>query len=185
MANEARETRRARRSLPIRKVRVPVSRRDSTAHDRRANEVLGQFRLVYGSVRRHFRSLERACGVSASQAWILRELERTPDLGLSELASRLSIHTSTASQLVEKLVRAGCVLKLRSARDQRRIGLRLSQKGMAVMRNAPQPAEGVLPRALRGLSDARLRSLQSSLAELLDRLGTQDDRDAATLLADM
>ena len=147
--------------------------------------MLRQFRLVYGSVRRHFRSLEQACGVSASQAWILRELERTPDVGLSELAERLSIHTSTASQLVEKLVRAGCVLKLRSVQDQRRVGLRLSDKGAAVMRNAPQPAEGVLPRALRGLSDARLRSLQAGLAALIDQLGTQDDRDAATLLADM
>ncbi|MDO8340476.1 MAG: hypothetical protein Q7T59_00700 [Candidatus Woesebacteria bacterium] len=63
---------------------------------------LRQFRLIYGSVKKHFRAVERACEIFGSQLWILREIAASLDTGLSRLAERLSIHQSTCSLLVEK-----------------------------------------------------------------------------------
>ena len=67
-------------------------------------EVLQQFRVIYGTMRQYFRTIEQCCGLSGSQMWILQEVERTPSIGVTELAQRLGIHQSTCSQLVEKLV---------------------------------------------------------------------------------
>ncbi len=89
-------------------------------------QVLKEFRIIYGSVRQHFREVERTCGVSGSQLWVMQEIANTSGIGVSELAERLHIHQSTCSQLVEKLVARKLIIKQRSMKDQRRVGLRLS-----------------------------------------------------------
>jgi MarR family transcriptional regulator, organic hydroperoxide resistance regulator len=170
---------------------MPVPRRHTLRHGTRrrrsalALEVLKQFRLIYGSVRQHFRRVEAACGVSGSQLWLLQEIGRTPGVGISELARRLSIHQTTCSQLAEKLVSRGYVRKLRSTRDQRRVGLTLSRRAAKAVENAPGPAEGVLPEALAELPDAALQALATQLRKVIVELNLRDDRSAGRPLADL
>ena len=96
--------------------------------DPMALTVLKQFRLIFGSVRHHFREVEQSCGVSGSQLWLLHEIAHTPGVGVSELAARLSIHQSTCSQLVDKLEARGLISKARKADDQRRVGVQLTDQ---------------------------------------------------------
>jgi DNA-binding MarR family transcriptional regulator len=123
--------------------------------------------------------------LSGAQAWILRELARTPSLGVSELATRLSVHQSTASQLVEKLVSSGHVERVTHDLDARRVQLHLTRKGAACARRLPQPAEGVLPRALSRLPAASLHALNANLARLTTQLQTKRSRDAQSPLAQL
>ncbi|HTT04680.1 MAG TPA: MarR family winged helix-turn-helix transcriptional regulator [Steroidobacteraceae bacterium] len=163
------------------------SARRSTGRRRNtlALEVLKQFRLIYGSVRHHFRRIEAACGVSGSQLWLLQEIERTPGVGVSVLARRLLIHQTTCSQLIEKLVTRGYVHKERSRQDQRRVGLTVSKGALGVLAKAPGPAEGVLPEALAELPDAALRSLSVQLHRLIAELHLRDGRSAGKPLSDL
>jgi DNA-binding MarR family transcriptional regulator len=161
------------------------ARRGDLAHRQLAMLVLRQFRVVYGSVRRHSSQVRRSSGLSGSQAWILHELAGTPGLGIGVLAERLSVHQSTMSQLVKKLQRAGYVHKARVRDDQRRVGLYLSSKGTRAVRRTPRPAEGVLPSALGSLSDASLRKLHANLARLIRRLEVSRAIDAGTVLSDL
>jgi DNA-binding MarR family transcriptional regulator len=147
--------------------------------------VLKQFRLIYGSVRQHFRQIEDICGVSGSQLWMLHELQAAPGIGVSDLAHRLSIHQTTCSQLVEKLVARGYVIKTRSVEDQRRVGLSITSRASKVLKEAPGPAEGLLPEALLRLSDATLQSLTAHLGKLIDGLHLQDERAANRPLSDL
>ncbi len=148
-------------------------------------QVLKKFRVIYGSVRQHFRDVEQTCGVTGSQLWILQEVSKTPGLGVSELAERLSIHQSTCSQLVEKLVSRGLIDKERSKEDQRRVGLCLSGEAVKILKNAPGPAEGILPEALQALPEAALLALDKSLVEVINQLRTRDDKLGDKPLADM
>lgn len=148
-------------------------------------QVLKKFRIIFGSVRQHFREVEEACGVTGSQLWILQEVAKTPDIGVSELAERLSIHQSTCSQLIEKLVTRGLVIKERSKEDQRRVGLCLTEEASRILKKAPGPAEGILPEALQGLSESELLALDKSLIEVIGQLRTKDDRLADKPLSDL
>lgn len=150
------------------------ARAGRSRHQQLTLAVLKQFRLIYGSVRKQFRHIEQACGVSGSQLWLLHELRAAPGIGVSDLAHRLSIHQTTCSQLVEKLVARGYVLKARSAVDQRRVGLTITSSATRVLRSAPGPAEGLLPEALLGLSETTLQSLSMQLGRLIGRLQLQD-----------
>lgn len=148
-------------------------------------KVLRQFRLIYGSVRQHFRDVESSCNVSGSQVWILRDVLSSPGTGISELAQRLSIHQSTCSQLVEKLVLAGLIEKARSAKDQRRVGLKVTRAGRLLLEKVPGPAEGMLPEALRQMPDVSLRTLQVNLDQLISHLADRNEKDAKRPLADL
>lgn len=147
--------------------------------------VLRSFRLIYGSVRQHFRSVQKSCGVSGSQLWILHEVQKSPGIGVSDLAGRLSIHQSTGSLLVEKLVRAGLLKKTKSNADQRRVGLQLTAKGQRCVKRAPGPPEGVLPEAIASLSQAQARALLNNLRAVAAELDVSADQAADTPLSDL
>ena len=154
-------------------------------HQQRVLTVLKQFRLIYGSARQQFRQIEASCGVSGSQLWLMHELAKAPGIGVSDLAHRLSIHQTTCSQLVEKLVARGYVIKTRSREDQRRVGLALSAAALRVLGNAPGPAVGVLPEALLTLSDTTLITLATQLAKVIAQLHLPDENAAEKPLADL
>ena len=146
-------------------------------------QVLRQFRVIYGSVKQHFRDVEKQCGISGSQLWLLREVSMCPGVGVSRLAERLSIHQSTCSLLVEKLVVAGLVSKTRSAEDQRRVGLEATPAGKQLLKTAPGPAEGILPDALKQLPDDSLQTLSAHLTQLICHMTGQNESDAEKPLA--
>lgn len=148
-------------------------------------DVLQQFRVIYGTMRQYFRLVEQCCGLPGSQMWILQEVERTPAIGVTELAQRLGIHQSTCSQLVERLVGLGYLEKQKAATDRRRVGLVLASSGQALIARLPGPAEGVLPAALASLPEVALKTLNINLAELIKHLQDSDDQFARVPLADM
>ncbi len=148
-------------------------------------QVLKKFRVIYGSVRQHFREVEQTCGVSGSQLWVMQEIANNADIGVSELADKLSIHQSTCSQLVEKLVARDLIIKQRSKHDQRRVGLRLTAEAIALMKVAPGPAEGMLPQALRSLPAETIDALDAALGKVIEQLQISDGDLAEKPLSDL
>lgn len=133
-------------------------------------EVLQQFRVIYGSMRQYFREVEERCGLPGSQMWLLQEVQKTPYVGVTELAGRLGVHQSTCSQLVDRLVALSYLTKSRPHDDQRRIGLCLTDQGQAAIAALPGPAEGILPEALSSIPEVALRTLHINLSELIKHL---------------
>lgn len=150
-----------------------------------ALEVLQQFRVIYGTMRQYFREIEESCGLPGSQMWVLQEVERSPEIGITDLAWRLGIHQSTCSQLVEKLVIKNCLAKRKQSKDQRRVGLCLTADGQKAITALPGPAEGVLPEALSAIPNVALQTLHINLAELIGHLHCKNEAFAAMPLAEM
>lgn len=148
-------------------------------------QVLKKFRIIYGSVRQHFREVERTCGVTGSQLWVMQEIANTSGIGVSELATRLSIHQSTCSQLVEKLVNSKLITKKRSKEDQRRVGLWLSNEAIKLIKRAPDPTEGVLPKALRNLPTETIQTLDSAMEQVIEQLQITDESLAEKPLSEL
>jgi DNA-binding MarR family transcriptional regulator len=148
-------------------------------------QVLKKFRIIYGSMRQHFREIEQSCGVTGSQLWILQEIANEPGIGISELAERLSMHQSNVSHLADKLVTLGLIIKERSKEDQRRVGVCLTVEALALLKNAPGPTEGLLPVALQTLPDSTLRALDKSLIAVIEELHINNDKLAGIHISDM
>jgi DNA-binding MarR family transcriptional regulator len=153
--------------------------------DDAARATLGKFRIIFGAIRQHFRAVEKACGVSGAQVWVLATLAQKPGLRVTELAEALSIHASTASNLLDKIEKAGLIRRERGQSDQRVVRLYLTEAGSAALATAPQPFTGVLPHALGQLHPDTLARLGRDLDELIGHLDLANDRDAQRPLSEL
>lgn len=160
-------------------------KKDDPIHAQLSLDVLQQFRVIYGSMRQHFRDVESRCGLPGSQMWVLQEVQQEQGVGITELATRLGIHQSTCSLLVEKLVESGYVSKVRRKSDRRRIGLQLCPPALEALSRLPGPAEGILPAALSELPEVALKTLHINLHELIENLSHKNDSFASRPLADI
>lgn len=148
-------------------------------------EVLKKFRIIFGTVKKNFREVEKKCGISGSQLWILQLVSKSPNIGVSVLAEQLSIHQSTCSLLVEKLVKRKLITKVRSTEDQRRVGLEVTNEAKSLLNKAPGPAEGALPNALATLPENVLNDLNNSLKKVIEKLGNRDEQFAYEPLSNL
>lgn len=170
----------------VRKPASPPTAAATAAPTAQRTRVLRQFRVVFGAVRQHFHQIEKQAGVGGAMVAALGYIQAQPGLRVSELALAMDVHQSTASNLVKQLVQRGLAKAAKAEDDRRSVRLQLEPAGQAVLSKVSGPREGVLPRALRGLSDDALQHLEHGLAELLEQLAVSDNGQAArTPLADL
>lgn len=137
--------------------------------------VLLRFRVLIRTAQRHSQWIERQSGVTGAQLWVLQELTEVPGLRVGELANRMALHQSTASNMVDRLETSGLIRKERTSTDQRVVRLYLTDEGTAVLARAPSPARGVLVEGLRLLAPDELKSLQGELDKLLLQIRDLDE----------
>jgi MarR family transcriptional regulator, organic hydroperoxide resistance regulator len=160
---------------------APVAAAADAAPDVR---VLRQFRVVFNSIKTHFRQVEKRAGLGGAQVWALSVIRDQPDIGVSSLARALDVKQPTASNLVRSLVEQDLVEVKRDSRDGRAVKLRLRPAGSRALRRAPGPFAGVLPEALAALDTRTLARLEDDLAALIQALKA-DERGAKRLLSQM
>ena len=156
-----------------------------TSSNQAASEALRQFRMIFGAVRQHFKAVEKACGVSGAQIWAMATLRQHPGMKVSELAQALSIHASTASNLLDKIGKAGLIRRERNNVDQRVVQLYLTAAGEQALEKAPQPQTGILTHALGQLPDDALARLNQDLAALIAHMGAVDTQAAQKPLSEL
>jgi DNA-binding MarR family transcriptional regulator len=148
------------------------------AHTARVQRVLKNFRIIFKSVQRHSAIVEAQCGLSGSQLWAMWELLMSPGLKVSDLSKVMSIHQSTASNLLDKLEKRELVKRERRGPDQRVVRLFLTPEGLKTINQAPRPAQGVLNHTLLRLPDKALESLESGLTEIVNNMNLKDESAA-------
>lgn len=136
---------------------------------------LQELRTIFGSARRHDADVRRIAGISGSQLWALAEIARGPGMSVNDLAERMALHQTTASNLVYALAERKLIRRERDALDQRVVRLHVTVDGKRKLLQAPGPYTGLLVDALRHLDTRELVRLRKALGVLTEAL-----RDAAT-----
>ena len=153
----------------MKEARAPANLDDSAAI------ALRQFRIVFNAVKTHFRQVEKDTGLGGAQVWALSLIQMSPGLGTGEIAARMDIHQSTASNLIKVLFNKELVTMSRSSADKRAVELRITPEGRKALKKMPGPFEGVLPNALRQLDEATLANLNRDLEKLVGLIAADDD----------
>jgi DNA-binding MarR family transcriptional regulator len=125
-----------------------------------AEGVAAKLRPVLLRLARELRKETEQLGVTARQATLLWLVKRRPGLSLAELAAEEGISPPALSGHVDRLERAGLIERIRSSDDRRRVGLRLTDEGVRLLRR-------VRARRTTWLAD-RLKSLEPGELEAID-----------------
>lgn len=132
-----------------------------------ALETLKLFRIIFKSANRHFHEIEKLAGIGGASLWALAEIAENDKLTVTDLAKHMSIHQSTASNLLDKLEMDGYISRVKSTHDRRVVYLEATQQGREMLKRAPLPHRGILPDALMRLNPERLEQLHGQLTELV------------------
>jgi DNA-binding MarR family transcriptional regulator len=120
---------------------------------------------------RELRRETEQLGITARQATLLWLVKRSPGLSLAELAAEEGISPPALSGYVDRLERAGLLERVRSTKDRRRVGLRLTDDGAKLMRRIRARRTTWLAERLRGLEPAELEAIQAAVPALQRLLG--------------
>ncbi|MDI1244913.1 MAG: MarR family winged helix-turn-helix transcriptional regulator [Rhodoferax sp.] len=132
-----------------------------------SSQVLRRFRVVFNAIRSHFKQIEKQVGLGGAQVWALSMVRDQPGIGMSELAKRMDVHQSTASNLVRVLQQKALLRMDKDAQDKRHVHLYTTPAALELLARVPGPFEGVLPAALDELHPQTLQRLDQDLAELI------------------
>ena len=134
-------------------------------NDRELAAWRGFLRLHAALVRELDRELEEAHGLPLTHYEVLIHLYLAPDnrLRMSDLASSVLLSQSGVTRLVDRLERAGHVVRHQCADDRRVLYAQLTDSGMArLMEARPTHLAGVRARFLAHFDDAELDELAAA-----------------------
>ncbi|MDB5329615.1 MAG: MarR family transcriptional regulator [Phycisphaerales bacterium] len=154
--------------------------------ERSEQQVEGECRAALDSIRRIVQLLRRTAPaggagtnlagatLSAAQLFVLRKLADVQSLSVGELAERTLTSQSSVSEVVQKLVTAGLVMRVRSPRDGRSVELSLTEAGQNVLRLAPVAPQDYLIAGLKRMPPRDRRQLCRLLGRLVKETGMAD-----------
>jgi DNA-binding MarR family transcriptional regulator len=133
--------------------------------------VADDLRPVLLRLARELRKETEQLGVTARQATLLWLVKRSPGLSLAELAAEEGISPPALSGYVDRLERAGLLERVRSSEDRRRVGLRLTDDGVKLMRRIRARRTTWLAERVQRLEPAERDSVQAAIPALQRLLG--------------
>jgi DNA-binding MarR family transcriptional regulator len=145
-------------------------------------DVLRSLRRIFHAVDCNSRRLERLHGLTGPQAICLYAINRAGQLNPGALAREVSLSPPTVTGILDRLERAGLVVRERTPRDKRQVIVCLTDKGRDLLSRSPAPLQEQFTQRLMQLPVARRRQISRSLRDVV-RLLEAEDFDAAPLLA--
>lgn len=155
---------------------MPLSNKDSLSTDPLNILVLQKLRVLIQSAHNHSDMIRKKCGIGGTQLWILQEINDTPDIRVGILAKKVSLKSTTVSNLIDDLEDKNLILKKRVKTDQRAVHLEITDKGVGLLKSAPKPTKGLLPHSLENMKKSDLNKLARSLDSLINEINGGDER---------
>jgi len=128
---------------------------------------------LYAESRRVTKTEARERGLTGPQLSVLKILEATGDLSLTELSERMSAKNSTITGIVDRMERDALVVRDRSSTDRRVVLIRATPKGSELARSVPVSAMELLTSALASLGEHDRRELRRIVLQLAETVRSE------------
>lgn len=146
------------------------------------DQVLVSLRRIIRATDLHSRKLGKSTGLTTPQLVIITAIGQKPESTVSDIAKAVSLSLATVTTILNRLEASGLVNKVRSTIDRRRVILSLTEKGLAVLDEAPKPLQDRFAERFNKLENWE----QHQIVAAIERVATMmdaEDLDAAPMLA--
>jgi DNA-binding MarR family transcriptional regulator len=118
---------------------------------------------------RDFICYARESGLSMSQLGALFHVHHRGRSGVTDLGDHLGVTSAAASQMLERLVQQGLILRSEDPGDRRVKRIVLTDKGLQVLQESIRARQGWLCDLAETLSDSEREAIIATLNILIDR----------------
>ncbi|BAI97059.1 transcriptional regulator [Sphingobium sp. TA15] len=116
------------------------------------------------AIGRAYKPMLDRLGITYPQYLVLHALWEQDGRTIGQIAERLSLESSTVTPLVKRLEAGGFLTRARSAADERRVDVRLTERGAAMREECGCLGEALLERS--GMEGAQLADLNGRVKQL-------------------
>lgn len=148
--------------------------RPTPAASRPAASALDSLRRLVRALRTASAGSERERGITAAQAFALRQIAARPGQSLGELAERALASPSSMSEVASRLIASGLVRRETSDVDRRRAVFSLTPAGRATVDRTPETIQERLVAAFATLPAREQDVMATGLAAWLAAAGLAD-----------
>ena len=118
---------------------------------------------------RHLVCYARENGLSMSQLGALFHIHRMGSSGVTDLGDHLGVTSAAASQMLERLVQQGLILRSEDPSDRRAKQIVLTDKGLRVLQESMPARQNWFYELAEALSDSEKETITAALNVLVDR----------------
>jgi DNA-binding MarR family transcriptional regulator len=119
---------------------------------------------------RGFICYARESGLSMSQLGALFHIHRIGSSGVTDLGDHLGVTSAAASQMLERLVQQGLILRSEDPSDRRVKQIVLTDKGFQVLHESMRTRQNWLHDLAETLTDSEKETITAALDVLIDRV---------------
>lgn len=138
------------------------------------SEIIDNLRRVFQVVNEQSKKAERETGLTGPQLWAIKTIAQEAPIMVSEIARCMYLHPATVVGILDRLEKQGLVLRVRSTDDRRVVKVELTRQGRALVKKAPEVAQGLLVSGLENLGAQKLKNISEGLDQMVDILGAQN-----------
>lgn len=118
---------------------------------------------------RGFLRYARESGLSMSQLGALFHIHRLGSSGVTDLGDHLGVTSAAVSQMLERLVQQGLILRSEDPTDRRVKQIILTDKGRQVLKESVQARQGWVDNLAESMSASEKQQIQAALGTLIDK----------------
>lgn len=144
-------------------------------------QVLTAIRRLIRATDLHSRKITRMEGLTSSQLILLKMVRDVAGATIGELATSISLSQATVTTILDRLEQEGLVKRERSEQDRRKVFVRLTDAGLAVLERAPELLQETFIRQFSALQDWERSMILASLQRVAQMMDAQDI-DASPML---
>jgi MarR family transcriptional regulator, organic hydroperoxide resistance regulator len=137
-------------------------------------EIIDNLRRVFQVVNEQSKKAEHETGLTGPQLWAIKTIAEQAPIMVSEIAQRMHLHPATVVGILDRLEKQGLVMRIRSTEDRRVVKVELTKQGRALVKKAPEVAQGLLVSGLEKLGAKKLKNISEGLDQMVDILGAQN-----------
>jgi DNA-binding MarR family transcriptional regulator len=147
-------------------------------------EIVRALRRVMRAVDLHSRDLVRTHGLTSTQALILKELLRSEETPVGNLAQRIALSPATVTDVLNRLEKRGLVVRTRSDVDRRQVLARTTETTARLFGRSPPLLQERFVAKLMELREWERSQLLSSLQRLAAMMDAEGLEAAPVLSSD-
>ncbi|MEZ6000916.1 MAG: MarR family transcriptional regulator [Hyphomonas sp.] len=145
------------------------------------HDLLIALRKITRAIDMHSKKLAKDTGLTAPQLLVLQSVAGDKRAKPSDIARQVHLSQATITSIVDRLVRAGLVVRERNQHDRRSLEVVITEEGKRRLINAPELLQEGFLETFEGLADWEKSQLVSSMQKVAFMMNA-DNLDAAPIL---
>lgn len=138
------------------------------------NQVLIAIRKIVRAIDIHSRQLMKSHGLTVPQIIVLKEIERSDEQTVGEIANQVSLSQATITNILTRLEGRGYINRTQHKDDKRRVVARITGSGKEIIAQAPSLLHDQFVSSFQKLKGWEQMSIISALERVGEMMNAKD-----------